>query len=150
MDSKQFISLLKHPKELAAISFAELQTLSQQYPFASIVHTVIAKKAYTEKPHEYDVFLTKAAMHALDRKKLYYIIHNEKIAKKNSEEEVVTEPIENVVIANTISNSEITKEQEEETPIAFVNGSFVTEVPTIVPIKEIIQREQQKEVAEEV
>jgi hypothetical protein len=139
MDSKQFISLLKHPKELAAISFAELQTLSQQYPFASIVHTVIAKKAYTEKPHEYDVFLTKAAMHALDRKKLYYIIHNDKIAKKNSEEEVVTEPIENVVIADTISISEnlteITKEQEE-TPIPFVNGSFVAEEPAVEPAKE--------------
>ena len=136
MESKQFISLLKHPKELSAIDFAEVQQYAQQYPFASIVHTLVAKKAYTEKPHEYDYFLTKAAMHALDRKKLYYIIHEEKLGKKKYEEKVEEVEVltETPVVIDTlkepiIETIHLIEPEKEEDSIPFVNGSFT-------PIKE--------------
>lgn len=108
-----------------------MQDYAQQYPFASIIHTLTAKKAYTEKPHEYDFFLTKAAMHALDRKKLYYIIHEEKMGKKKHEEKVeaVEEFTETPVIIETVvePTTEITQPIEakkEEESIPFVNGTF--------------------------
>lgn len=152
LEAKQFISLLKNPKELANTSFDELNILSQQYPFVSLFHTLIAKKAYEEKPHEYDAYLTKAAMHALDRTKLYYIIHETKTEKKKFEEEVVdvisaiTEEIVNAdgevseISLETNNPEEFTdKPKISEEPIPFVAGSFTVSEKTEekLPIKEI-------------
>ncbi len=121
-----------------------MQDYAQQYPFASVIHTLIAKKAYTEKPHEYDFFLTKAAMHALDRKKLYYIIHHEKAGKKKHEEKVeaVDELTETPVVIETVAEpiTEIVQSIEPEKieeSIPFVNGTFT-------PIKE--EKEVQPEI----
>ncbi len=161
MEAKQFISILKHPKELANINLDELNALSQQYPFVSLFHTLIAKKAYEEKPYEYDAYLTKAAMHALDRTKLYYIIHDAKREKKKYDNETTEE---NSLIANESFNSEIEiptipeKETIEEIadkrliseePIPFVAGSFTVSEQNIEE-RESVEETSEINVAEEV
>lgn len=148
---------------MANINFDELNALSQQYPFVSLFHTLVAKKAYQEKPHEFDAFLTKAAMHALDRTKLYYIIHDTKTDKKKYEEDLVEEA--EAVVEQTVNNiSEVSEIAEIETietvidkpiiseePIPFVAGSFTTseEIEEIKPVKEVAVIKAAETISEE-
>lgn len=145
MNHHSFTKILDNPSKLKEIDFDALLQLSKQYPFVSIFHTLLAKKAHVEKPYEYDNFLSKAAIHALDRKKLYYIIH-EKI-NKEKETEHVTEVIETFIAkeidvptefpiiekeldTNTI-NTEVNIISNEHQNIPFINGSF-TDVPAYI------------------
>ena len=131
MNHHSFTKILDNPSKLKEVDFDALLQLSKQYPFVSIFHTLLAKKAHIEKPYEYDNFLSKAAINALDRKKLYYIIH--KKTEKEKEPESVADIIETFIDKKIETPTVLlSKEQENDTIALNVNSNKIDEPFQIV------------------
>jgi hypothetical protein len=137
MDSKNFLSLLKKPARLTEAGFDDLLQLAKKYPYASVIHTLIAKKAHSEFPDDYDGYLAKAAIYGLDRKKLYYLIHEPTDVKEETAEETITENFTKEAI--TIQHNEPKIENAEEEilqPETVISEPEKIIEPDIIPHKE--------------
>jgi hypothetical protein len=119
MDQKTFLSVIKKPSRLAEIDFNALQQLIQLYPYSSVLHIMAAKKAQTDLRDEDDTYLAKAAIYALDRQKLFFLIHEgattQKIKKPLITKENVASPAINSISSQHPETSEITAAQQDHT-----------------------------------
>lgn len=77
MDAQVFSSILRKPFLLKDYSSEELLQLSEKYPYASAIHSLIALKAHQENDGSYEHYLHQAAIRVPDRKRLYHLIHSE-------------------------------------------------------------------------
>jgi hypothetical protein len=117
MDQKTFLSAIKKPSYLAEINFNALQQLIQLYPYSSVLHIMAAKKAHTDLHDDDDSYLAKAAIYALDRQKLFSLIHEEtttqKIKKPATTNENVASPAINSISSQYPETSEITAAKQD-------------------------------------
>ncbi len=77
MNALAFSELVKNPGLLGNYSLSELQELTQQYPYSSVVYSLVALKAHLKGDGNYEHYLNQAAIRIPDRKKLYHLIHSD-------------------------------------------------------------------------
>ncbi len=112
MDAHSFSQVLKKPFLLEDFSFSELQNLSERFPYASVISTLIALKAHRENDGSYEHYLSQAAIRAPDRKRLYHLIHSSPLNIDDVEdiENIGKEDFEDVELAKpSIIPAEIPK-----------------------------------------
>jgi hypothetical protein len=156
MDAKSFIGILKKPHRLANTGLTELIELGNQYPYTSIIHTLIAKKSEQESPEDFDSYLAKAAIYSLDRKKLHYIINS--VAEVSSvdtidetEETVVLEtpqpeiaaPLSETIETNVTENNTINI-ADEIIPIEISADSLIQQIETAEAEKKDKKKKKEK------
>ncbi len=149
MEAKTFISILKKPELLTDVSMANLESLSEQYPFSAILHTLLAKKVYQHTPSGADAQLSKTAVHALDRKRLYYILHGTADTTPTLlSEEILQETIALEIPSETLTETVVTETIIEATePMIVVSEENTTEELEVTApiIKETIPQHTEEE-----
>ncbi|HXH18630.1 MAG TPA: hypothetical protein VNJ07_06060 [Chitinophagales bacterium] len=101
MDVSSFSALLKKPFRLKDYSLSELHQLSQQFPYSSLISTLIALKARLDDDGNFEHYLSQAAIRIPDRKRLYHLLHEgvnpadvEELEKEITDDvELMTKPL---------------------------------------------------------
>lgn len=76
MKASEFLRLIDKPHAISRDTFYTLLHLADQYPYASLLHVLIAQGACESSDENSEHLLAKAAIYTCDRKKLYHIIHS--------------------------------------------------------------------------
>lgn len=124
MDSNNFnINLLSDLNLLKNYSTDDLERLVVQYPYFQTAHLLLAKHYYENQHDHYDGFLKKASALAVDRSKLYEIIHDwnsteQLVVNEEIIEEAIEESIEEESSIEEIIES-LSEEEEFELPKDF-------------------------------
>ncbi|MEX0810980.1 MAG: hypothetical protein WD048_02110 [Chitinophagales bacterium] len=84
MEKAQLIELLKYPAQSGILEKTQLETALEQYPYCNSLHLLAAKKARLLNKQNQADLLFNAALHACDRKQLYYFIETETAQQKNT------------------------------------------------------------------
>jgi len=76
MNGFEFIDYFRSPARLNSETLKRLQKLSSEFPYCSCIHTLLAKNHFIVNSVEKSGFLSRAAVFAGDRKKLFRFIHD--------------------------------------------------------------------------
>ncbi len=100
MNTQQLIGWMKEPSSLGKEASAQLDTLTQTFPFFQTAHLLYIKSLHNENSFLYNNQLKVSAAYATNRKVLYELITKKEIGKKEIgkvvEEEIVEETIPDV------------------------------------------------------
>jgi len=97
MTKEQIISYLTSPSSIGAEDIDGLREFSNSYPYSGIVQTLYLKGLHNTNSVYYENQLRTAAVTTSDRRKLYQLIHQEKLQStiaKVIEEVEIDEPVE--------------------------------------------------------
>ena len=75
MDAHDFLRYLEQPELLASIPFAELEGLTEQYPYVPNLHLLLLLKARREQHPNLGQYLSQFAAATFDRPHLYNLLH---------------------------------------------------------------------------
>ena len=75
MDAHDFIRYLEQPELLASTPFAELERLTEEYPYFPNLHLLILLKARREQHPKLSQYLSQFAAATFDRPHLYNLLH---------------------------------------------------------------------------
>jgi len=76
MDSANFINFIKNPGSLHQLSFQELNSLIESYPYCQNLHFMVMMKAKVEQHKDFEKKLGVASTYSADRKFLFSQIQN--------------------------------------------------------------------------
>ena len=76
MDSANFINFIKNPGSLHQLSFQELNSLIEAYPYCQNLHFMVMMKAKVEQHKDFEKKLGVAATYCADRKFLFQQVQN--------------------------------------------------------------------------
>lgn len=110
MQKERLISLISNPNLINKQDNLYLEDITQQYPYFSISHILLAKGLLNTESVRYNRKLKKAALYSLDRKQLFKLITQKSFRK-------ITEKDRQIKIINTEENDPIIQEIEKELKI---------------------------------
>ncbi len=136
MDSANFINFIKNPGSLHQLSFQELNSLIEAYPYCQNLHFIVMMKAKVEQHKDFDKKLGVAATYCADRKFLFKQIQDPIRPESTSDSHYGASEI-----------SQVTHDPEEEV----VRSSSVAVPPIpIIPNNDDDDSDDDSEIPEEI
>lgn len=131
------IKYLTDLKALRSLDTKELEKLVHKYPYFQSAHILLAKHYYETDNTHYEGYLKKASSYAVDRSRLFEIVHEwkevgEAVPEAIIEEEIVETPT--AVITEEIIEEVTVEETEEEIklPIDFDPSSIDDTIASLI------------------
>src|ERR1700740_1193767 len=94
MNVGQFIQLMHDPEQLEPAHIADLEKISQQYPYFQSSKLLLAKALYRSNDAAFYDVLKQASVSVSDRKVLFDLINTKVKTQTKAKEKVVEEAIE--------------------------------------------------------
>jgi len=76
MNASEIIKYFKNPSALNNETLNMLQFLNEEFPYCSFIYMLLCRNHININSNEKNIFLTKSAVYAYDRKKLYRFIND--------------------------------------------------------------------------
>lgn len=134
------MSLIENPFFIQEKEIKELKSLSEQYPFCSILDVLLAKGYHSEESVEFENQLKKAAISVTDRSVLYDFIQKEtgKPVELEKEEKSEVESIEKKedILEEALEKEAVETETEKKPSLSENLEQVVTEKKEVLKDKE--------------
>ncbi|NVO02023.1 MAG: hypothetical protein HXX09_04920 [Bacteroidetes bacterium] len=152
MDSQQFLTYLKSPKELNKDSIGKINDSLKEYPYCQSLQLLLTKNLQLENHQLYHHQLKIAAAYVSERKVLFNLVNTKESIVETKNISVEEKPIEAIVVELSIPIKEEKKEiveAEIESPV-IENKSEEKEIAPTLIVEEKTVIEPEIEVQKEV
>jgi hypothetical protein len=154
MTREQFHQLLYNPSTIDLNMVAELEDVTQRFPFFHNAHILLTKQYHGHQNIRYENYLRKAAAYAPDRTRLFRLIREEPVRViHKGEENLIPEPAETLkpaILDETLSTRPAVEDHSHslpaEPPVTFKETEKEsTDDPREIIAKRLREIEQQNE-----